>query len=52
MEAPIISDELWKLIEPLLPSVKRRAKSDPGCPRVSDRGALDGILFVLKTNIR
>ncbi|MBP0596289.1 IS5 family transposase [Paraburkholderia sp. LEh10] len=52
MQAPIIDDELWKLIEPLLPVVKPRAKSDPGRPRVSDRAALNGILFVLKTGIR
>ncbi len=52
MEAPIIDDELWKLIEPLLPVVKPRAKSDPGRPRVPDRVALNGILFVLKTGIR
>ncbi|WP_155643499.1 IS5 family transposase [Burkholderia cepacia] len=51
-EAPIIDDELWKLIEPLLPVVKPRAKSDPGRLRMSDRAALNGILFVLKTDIR
>ncbi len=52
MEAPIIDDELWILIEPLLPPAKLRAKSDPGRPRVSDRVALNGILFVFKTGIR
>lgn len=52
MEAPIIDDELWKLIEPLLPVVKPRAKSDPGRPRVPDRVVLNGILFVLRTGIR
>ena len=52
MEAPIIDDELWILIEPLLPPVKPRAKSDPGRPRVSDRAALNGILFVFKTGVR
>lgn len=52
MEAPIIDDELWKLVEPLLPPAKPRAKSDPGRPRVSDRAALNGILFVFKTGIR
>ncbi|MCQ0029333.1 IS5/IS1182 family transposase, partial [Burkholderia glumae] len=41
MEAPIIDDELWILIEPLLPPAKLRAKSDPGRPRVSDRAALN-----------
>ncbi len=52
MKAPIIDDELCKLIEPLLPAVKPRAKSDPGRARVPDRVALNGILFVLKTGIR
>ncbi|AKM33241.1 transposase (plasmid) [Pandoraea faecigallinarum] len=52
MQAPIIDDDLWQLIESLLPEVKPRAKSDPGRPRVPDRAALDGILFVLKTGIR
>ncbi|MEX3556406.1 MAG: IS5 family transposase [Burkholderia gladioli] len=52
MEVPIIDDELWKLIEPLLPAVKPRAKSDPGRPRVPDRVAFNGILFVLRTGIR
>ncbi len=52
MEPPIIDDELWKLIEPLLPVVKPRAKNDPSRPRVPDRVALGGILFVLKTGIR
>ncbi|UJH74919.1 IS5 family transposase [Burkholderia cenocepacia] len=40
------------MIEPLLPVVKPRAKSDPGRPRVLDRVALNGILFVLRTGIR
>lgn len=52
MEAPIIDDELWKPIEPLLPRAKPHAKSDPGRPHVPDRAALNGILFVLKTDIR
>ncbi|MEX3582992.1 MAG: transposase, partial [Burkholderia sp.] len=52
MEAPIIDDELWTLIEPLLPPPKPRPKEHPGRPRVSDRAALNGILFVLKTGLR
>ncbi|WOD20389.1 IS5-like element ISRme6 family transposase [Paraburkholderia kirstenboschensis] len=52
MEAPIIDDELWILIEPLLPPPKPRRKEHPGRPRVSDRAALNGILFVLKTGLR
>ncbi len=52
MEAPIIDDELGILIEPLLPPAKPRAKSDLGRPRVCDRAAPNGILFVFKTGIR
>jgi transposase len=52
MEAPIIDDELWTLIEPLLPPPKPRRKAHPGRPRVPDRAALNGILFVLKTGLR
>lgn len=52
MEASVIDDDLWTLIEPLLPQPKPRGKSDPGRPRVSDRAALNGILFMMKTAIR
>ncbi|WP_088507153.1 IS5 family transposase, partial [Burkholderia ubonensis] len=52
MEAPIIDDELWTLIEPLLPPPKPKREERPGRPRVLDRAALNGILFVLKTGIR
>ncbi|MEX3583364.1 MAG: transposase, partial [Burkholderia sp.] len=48
MEASIIDDDWWTLIEPLLPPPKPRRKEHPGRPRVSDRAALNGILFVLK----
>lgn len=50
MQAPVI-DELWTLIEPLLPTPEPRRKH-PGRPRVSDRAALNDILFVLKTGLR
>jgi transposase len=49
MEAPIIDDELWTLTEPLLPPPKPRRKEHPGRPRVSDRAALNGILFFRHT---
>ncbi|MEX3583440.1 MAG: transposase, partial [Burkholderia sp.] len=52
MEAPIIDDELWTLIEPLLPPPKPRRTEHPGRPRVSDLAALNRILFVLKTGLR
>jgi transposase len=46
----VVSDELWKRIEPLLPRVERRFRY-PGRKRVPDRLALQGILFVLHTGI-
>jgi len=42
----LVSDELWARIEPLLPPAPRM-----GRPRLSDRAALQGILFVLVTGI-
>ncbi|WP_231401553.1 IS5 family transposase [Cupriavidus sp. WS] len=45
-------DELWALIEPLLPPPKPRRKKYPGRLPVSNRAALNGILFVFKTGIR
>ena len=42
----IVSDELWELVEPLLP-VKERRFRYPGRKRLPDRLALQGILFVL-----
>ena len=44
------SNELWGLIEPLLP-VKERRFRYPGRKRLPDREALQGILFVLSTGI-
>lgn len=49
MAKPLITDELWKTVEPLLP--KRKPKSRRGKPPVPDRVCLAGILFVLKTGI-
>lgn len=46
----IVSDELWSLVEPLLPVLA--PKLVPGRPRVPDRQALCGILFVLHTGIQ
>src|ERR1035437_6530029 len=46
----VVSDELWKLVEPLLP-VKERRFRYPGRKRLPDRQALQGILFVLHTGI-
>ena len=46
----VVSDELWRRIEPLLPRVERRFRY-PGRRRLPDRQALQGILFVLHTGI-
>ena len=43
-----IDDVLWAKIEPLLPPPGPK-KSPAGRPRVSDRIALDGILYVLRS---
>jgi transposase len=50
MAKPIVSDELWEIIKPLIPEKKRRFRY-PGRKPVSNRQALTGILFVLKTGI-
>jgi transposase len=50
MAKPLVSDELWYLIEPLLPVKPRRIRF-PGRKPLNNRAALTGILFVLKTGI-
>ena len=50
MATTLLDDELWKLIEPLLP-VRRRRFRHPGRKRLDDRRTLSGILFVLRTGI-
>lgn len=49
MAKKIVPDELWQIVEPLLPP--EPPKLDCGRPRVSNRAALTGILFVLKSGI-
>ena len=49
MAKPLLPDELWAVIEPLLPPWQPSPKG--GQPRLDDRKALTGILFVLKTGI-
>ena len=49
MPKPLVTDELWAVVEPLLPSESPKPKG--GRPRVPDRAAFTGILFVLKTGI-
>ena len=50
MAKPILDEQLWSLIEPLIPKRKRRFRY-PGRKQISDRAALTGILFVLRTGI-
>jgi transposase len=51
MAKRLLDDDLWTLIEPLLPKPKRRRRRYPGRKPISNRQALCGILFVLKTGI-
>jgi transposase len=51
MPKPLVDDELWELIQPLLPPAKARRWRYPGRKSVDDRKALTGILFVLKSGI-
>src|SRR2546429_4941040 len=49
MSKPLVSDELWEAIEPLLPV--EPPKPQGGRPRVPDRATLTGIVFVLRSGI-
>ena len=46
---PLVTDELWAMVGPLLPG--RRAQLKGGRPWVDDRATLNGILFVLRSGI-
>jgi transposase len=49
MSLPLVPDDLWEAIEPLLP--KEPPKPRGGRRRVPDRAALTGIIFVLRTGM-
>jgi transposase len=50
MAGPLVPDELWEEIRPLLP--RHRAKPGRrGRPPVDDRACLTGIVFVLQSGI-
>ncbi len=54
MTRPLVTDELWQIVEPLLPRPRPRRRDRRrrgGRPRVDDRHVLAGIVFVLKTGI-
>ncbi|HMB04070.1 MAG TPA: IS5 family transposase [Isosphaeraceae bacterium] len=50
MARPLVPDELWEIIEPLLPRHKARP-GKRGRPPVDDRACLTGIIFVLQSGI-
>ena len=47
----LISDELWALVEPLIPPRPAAVNGRTGRPRTSDREVLEGIAFVLSSGI-
>ena len=49
MAAPLVSDGLWTIVEPLLPPIVISPKG--GRPPVPNREAFTGIVFVLKTGL-
>src|SRR5215208_4762316 len=49
MAKALVSDELWEIVEPLLP--EESPKPQGGRPRLDDRAALTGIVLVLKSGI-
>jgi transposase len=50
MTIPTVTDELWDLVQPLLPIPARRYRY-PGRKRLDNRRCLNGILYVLATGI-
>jgi transposase len=51
MAKPLVDDELWALVEPLLPPPKPRPYRHPGRKPKPDRSVLSGIIFILRTGI-
>ena len=54
MTRPLVTDDLWEIIEPLLPPPRPRRRDRyrrGGRPAVDNRRVLAGIVFVLKTGI-
>ena len=52
MARPILDDDLWALIEPLLPPPKPRRSRYPGRRPLDNRAVLTGSLFILQTGLR
>ena len=56
MSKPLVSDELWQIVQPLLPAhkdtLRRRSRfRRGGRPPADDRAVFTGILFVMRTGI-
>ena len=51
MAKPLLDEQLWRWIEPLLPAPKPRRRRHPGRKPLPDRQVLTGILFVLKSGV-
>ena len=49
MAKPLLPDDLWAVVEPLLPPEPPKPRG--GRPRVPNRAALTGVLFVLRSGI-
>ena len=50
MARPLVPDELWEVVQPLLPRHRARP-GKRGRPPVDDRACLTGIVFVLQSGI-
>ncbi|MEU6171623.1 IS5 family transposase [Streptantibioticus parmotrematis] len=51
MHADLVPEDLWERVAPLLPPAPKRRHRHPGRPRVPNRAALAGILYVLRTGV-
>jgi transposase len=49
MAKPLLPDDVWDAVRPLLPPRPPSVKG--GRPRLDDRRALTGVLFVLRTGV-
>lgn len=51
VRADLVPDDLWERVAPLLPPAPERRHRHPGRLRVSDRSALAGVMYVLRTGV-
>jgi transposase len=51
MAKPLLDEQLWRWIEPLLPKPRRRRRRHAGRKPLPNRQVLTGILFVLKSGV-